>query len=226
MTSTASGKAGVPGAGRPAADRGTRPGSVRAMRCPERDPGFSTSRRRNRPAPGPRRGRRVAINGRRTHAHSHRRPGELLRHRDPLRGPRRRPAGGADPRVPAQRPSLGQAGPGPAGGRPPGHHLRPARVRPVQPAGHRLRLRHLRRRPGTPAGAPGPARRRAGRSLDGHRRGDPLPGRLRLGPGGQGRAGLADPAVPAADQRQPRRGAARACSTGSSRPPGPTRRRG
>src|SRR4249919_1745108 len=35
------------------------------------------------------------------------RPGEYRRHRDLLRGPRRRPAGGADPRVPAQPPRLG-----------------------------------------------------------------------------------------------------------------------
>ena len=59
-----------------------------------------------------------------------------------------------------------------------------------------------------PAGTPGPARRRAGRALDGHRGGHPLPGPLRLGPGGQGGAGLPDPAVPAAGGRQPRRGAA------------------
>ena len=39
------------------------------------------------------------------------------------------PARGADPRAPAQQPSLGQEGPGPADGWPPGHHLRPARVR-------------------------------------------------------------------------------------------------
>ena len=53
--------------------------------------------------------------------------------------------------------------------------------------GHRVRLRHLRRRPQYPAGTPGPARRGAGRALDGHRRGHPLPGPLRFGPGRQGR---------------------------------------
>ena len=44
----------------------------------------------------------------------------------------------------------------------------------------------------------------AGRALDGHRRGDPLPRPLRLGAGRQGSADLADPAVPAPDRRQPR----------------------
>ena len=73
-----------------------------------------------------------------SHAHRHRRPGELGRDRDPLRGSWHRPARRAHPQGPAQRPRLGQASPGPAGGRPPGHHLRPARVRPVQPAHHRL----------------------------------------------------------------------------------------
>ena len=94
-------------------------------------------------------------------------------------------------------------------GRVPGHHLRPARVRQVQPADRRLRLRHLRRRPERAAGTPGPARRRAGRALDGDRRGHPLPQPLRIGAGGQGRVRLADPAVPAAGRRQPRRGAGR-----------------
>ena len=36
---------------------------------------------------------------------------------------------------------------GPAASRVPRHHLRPPRLRPVQPAHRRLRLRHLRRRP-------------------------------------------------------------------------------
>ena len=51
-----------------------------------------------------------------------------------------------------QRPGMGQAGPGPAGygGRSTGHHLRPAWVREIQPADHRVRLRRLRRRPATP----------------------------------------------------------------------------
>ena len=111
-------------------------------------------------------------------------------------------------------------------GRLPGHHLRPARVRPVQPARHRLRLRHLRRRPEHAAGAPGPARRRPGRALDGHRRGHPLPGPLRLGAGGQGRAGRPDPPVPAADARQPRRGAASPVRRVRPGRHGPTPRRG
>ena len=48
---------------------------------------------------------------------------------------------------PAQRTVLGEAGTGAAAGRLPGHHLRPARVRQLQPAHRRIRLRHLRRRP-------------------------------------------------------------------------------
>ena len=43
----------------------------------------------------------------------------------------------------------------------PRHHLRPPRLRPLQPADRRLRLRHLRRRPQRAARAPRPARRRA-----------------------------------------------------------------
>ena len=137
---------------RPAADPGTRPGVLRVRRATRSATVIPVATsRRNRPAPGPQpRGRRVVVNTRRAHAHGHRRPGKQLRHRDPLRGSWRRPAGGADPRLSAQRPCLGQAGPGAARGRLPGHHLRPARVRPVQPAGHRLRLRHLRRRPAAP----------------------------------------------------------------------------
>ena len=42
-----------------------------------------------------------------------------------------------------------------------------------------------------------------GRSLDGDRRGHPLPGPVRLGAGRQGSFGVPDPAVPAADTRQP-----------------------
>ena len=40
-----------------------------------------------------------------------------------LRGPRVGSAGRPDPRLSAQRPGVGQAGPGPAGSRPPGDHL-------------------------------------------------------------------------------------------------------
>ena len=194
-----------------------------ATRPPERDAEAGTTRRSRGP-PRPE-ARAMPAEGN-PHAHRYRRPGEHRRHRDLLRGPRRRPARRADPRLPAQRPRLGQAGPGPAGGRVPGHHLRPARVRQVQPARHRVRLRHLRRRPARPAGAPGPARRRPGRALDGHRRGHPLPGPLRVGAGGQGGAGLPDPAVPAAGRRQPRRGAAGPVRRVRRRPPGPTPRPG
>ncbi len=45
----------------------------------------------------------------------------------------------------------------------------------------------------TAPGAPRPARGRPGRALDGNRRGHPVSGHPRLGPGGQGRAGLPDP---------------------------------
>ena len=194
---------------------------------PERDRGVSTNLQAKPPGSwSAARGRRVAVTGRISHAHGHRRPGKQLRHRDLLRGSRRRPAGGADPRVPAQRPGLGQAGPGPAGGRVPGHHLRPARVRQVQPAGRWRRLRYLRRRPEHADGVPGPARRRAGRALDGHRRGHPLPGPLRVGAGGQGGASGPDPALPAAGRRQPRRGAAQPVRRVRRRPPGPIPRPG
>ena len=195
-------------------DQGLRPGVPRA-RCAV--PGASLRREPVNQLPA---------TGRTSHARSHRRPRELRRHRDPLRRPRRWPARGADPRLPAQRPRLGQAGPGPAGRRAPGHHLRPARVRPVQPAGHRLRLRHLRRRPQHAAGAPRPARRGPGRPLDGHRRGHPVPGPLRVGAGRQGGAGLPDPAVPAADAATTPKGCRKACSTGSPRPRWPIPRRG
>jgi pimeloyl-ACP methyl ester carboxylesterase len=52
--------------------------------------------------------------------------------------------------------------------------------------------------------------------------GHPLPGPLRAGAGGQGRAGLPDPAIPAAGRRPPD-GCRNACSTGS---PGPIPRPG
>ena len=64
---------------------------------------------------------------------------------------------------------------------------------------------------------PGPERRRAGRLLDGHRRGGPLPRHLRLGPGRQGRVPRLAGALPPADRRQPRRRPAVACSTASMR---------
>ena len=71
------------------------------------------------------------------------------RHRALLRGPRHGPAGRADPRLPARRRTRGRSRPRALlDGRLPGHHLRPPRLRPVEPAHDRLRLRHLRRRPG------------------------------------------------------------------------------
>ena len=60
--------------------------------------------------------------------------GELQFDRAVLRGSRLGSAGRPDPRLPAQRPRLGQAGAGAARRRLPGHHLRPPRVRQVQPA--------------------------------------------------------------------------------------------
>ena len=99
---------------------------------------------------------------------------------------------------------VGAPGARAARGRLPRDHLRPARLRPVEPADRRLRLRHLRRRPQRAARAPRPQRRRPRRLLDGHRRGHPLPRHLRLGAGAQGRAARRDPAVPAQDRRQPR----------------------
>ena len=70
---------------------------------------------------------------------------------------------------------VGEAGRRAARGRVPRDHLRPARVRPVEPAGHRLRLRHLRRRPEQAGDGARPPGRRAGGLLDGRRRGGPLP---------------------------------------------------
>src|SRR5712691_7486110 len=63
------------------------------------------------------------------------RPGKLGPNRAVLRGPRNRIAGCPDPRLPAQWPCLGQAGPDAAGSWPPRHHVRPARVRQIQPGG-------------------------------------------------------------------------------------------
>ncbi|CAG6390730.1 hypothetical protein SCOCK_10198 [Actinacidiphila cocklensis] len=103
------------------------------------------------------------------HALHHRRPGELHRHRAVLRGPRQRAARRTDPRLPAGRALLGEAAPRPARRRPPGHHLRPARLRPLVAADHRVRLRHLRRRPRRGADRAGPHRRGARRLLHGHR---------------------------------------------------------
>jgi non-heme chloroperoxidase len=94
-----------------------------------------------------------------------------------------------DPRLPAQWPCLGQAGPSVTGGRPSRHHVRPARVRQIQPAGMRLRLRHLRQRLAHTHGKPGPAQCDSRRSLDGNRRSYPLSEPLRLGAGCQGSAG-------------------------------------
>ena len=57
------------------------------------------------------------------HAVRHRRPGELRADRAVLRGPWLGQPGGADPRVPAQRPGLGTPGARPDRRRAPGHHL-------------------------------------------------------------------------------------------------------
>ena len=138
------------------------------------------------------------------HGDRDRRKRERQRHRPLFRGPRLGSAGGADPRLSPQRALVGAARTRAAGGGVPRDQLRPTRVRPVEPADRRLRLRHLRCRPQRPAGASRPSGHRAGRVLDGDRRGHPLPRALRLGPGAQGRTAGRDPAVPAADRRQPR----------------------
>ena len=99
------------------------------------------------------------------------------RHRDLLRGPRQRKAGGADPRLPAERALLGEAAPG-----------------VLLDAGYRV-ITYDRRGFGASSqptigydydtfaadlnallDAAGPARHGPGRVLDGHRRGHPLPG--------------------------------------------------
>jgi predicted lipoprotein with Yx(FWY)xxD motif len=67
-----------------------------------------------------------------------------------------------------------------------GHRLRPARIRPVQPAYGGVRLRHLCRRLEHAAGAPRPDQCRARRVHHWQRRGHRPPGPVRLGPGGQG----------------------------------------
>ncbi len=59
--------------------------------------------------------------------------------------------------------------------------------------------------PERPARAPGPHRRGAWRVLDGHRRSDPVPEQVRVGPGRQGGDGRSDTAVRAQDGGQPRR---------------------
>src|SRR4051812_42642543 len=74
------------------------------------------------------------------HALHHRRPGELLPDHPPLRGRRLGTAGRPDPRLPAQRPLVGEADPPADRGGLPRHHVRPSRLRPVQPTVGRLRL--------------------------------------------------------------------------------------
>ena len=90
----------------------------------------------------------------------------------------------------------------------PGDHVRPARLRRLQPAERRLRLRHLRRRPERAVGRARPDRRGAGRFLDGRRRGGPLSRPLRVRPGQPRRLPRRDHPLPAEDRRQPHRGRA------------------
>ncbi|CAA9228561.1 MAG: Non-heme chloroperoxidase, partial [uncultured Corynebacteriales bacterium] len=104
----------------------------------------------------------------------HRRPGEHRADRPVLRGQRHRPAGRAAARLAAGQPVLGASAPRARAGRPPRRHLRPARLRPVQPAHRGPRLRHPRRRPRHGADHPGPAGRGPGRLLPRHRGGRPL----------------------------------------------------
>jgi hypothetical protein len=78
------------------------------------------------------------------HAVRHGRAGEHRRHPALLRGPRHRSADRSHPRLPAERAGLGAAGAGVARHRFPGHRLRSARLRQVQPAERRLRLQHVR----------------------------------------------------------------------------------
>ena len=85
-------------------------------------------------------------------------------------GPVGRPAA----RLAARQPVLGTAAAPAAARRLPRDHVRPPRVRPVQPARQRVRLRHPRRRPGRGADRARPARRHPGRLLARHRRAGPL----------------------------------------------------
>ncbi len=90
------------------------------------------------------------------HAVHHRWDREQHQHRRVLRGPRSGTAGRAHPRLPAEWALVGETGRSPPSGRLSGDHLRPAGVRPVQPAHRRLRLRHLRHRLEHHPGDPGP----------------------------------------------------------------------
>ena len=109
---------------------------------------------------------------------------------------------------PAQRPQLGAPDARAARRRIPRHHLRPPRVRRVVQGRHRLRLRHVRRRPPRPAGDPRPSRRRPRRLLDGHRRARPLRLAARPRAGREARVPRLARAVPPRPRRQPRRCAA------------------
>ena len=94
----------------------------------------------------------------------------------------------------------------------------------IRAADHRLRLRHLRRRPRHADDGARPARRHAGRLLDGHRRGGPLPRHLRLGARSPGRLPGPDPALPAQDARQPAGGRSKCLRRDHGRhPAGPLR---
>ena len=85
-------------------------------------------------------------------------------------------------RLPVERPGVGQAGAGVARRRPSCHHLRPPRVRQLESAIYRLRLRHLRDGSGAADRRARPARGDARRALDGNRRGDQIHRQVRLRP--------------------------------------------
>ena len=136
---------------------------------------------RRHPVPGPAAAQRAAVGRlirslrwpmprrRRRHGQVCCRRRERPTDRAALHRPRRRPAGGADPRLAAERPVLGGPGAGAGRGGVPGDHLRPPRLRPVVAAVARLRVRHLRRRPRRAAGPSRPARRDPDRLLHGRR---------------------------------------------------------
>jgi len=78
-------------------------GSTGSMRGPERDRGFSTNLQAKPPGSWSAAwARRVAATGRKPRGHSKCWTGKQHKRRDLLRGSRRRPAGGADLRVPAR----------------------------------------------------------------------------------------------------------------------------
>ena len=110
----------------------------------------------------------------------------------------------SDPWVSVGWQLVGTPGAGAARERISSDHVRPSRLRSVESADHRLRLRHVRSRPERAARAPRPERRGPRRFLDGNRRSHALPREVWLGPSAQGRAARRHPALPAQDRRQPR----------------------